>query len=125
MTDDQSKKKGLTSVEAAALYLSDGRTADPNLAVIIDQNRQNDIDMDALQRAHLRRMMGFDFRIKFAPNKIHISSKQPPYVTTWCRLKEGDALETPQGFQLTNEQAIDRLVDACARLKDKYDKEQA
>lgn len=115
-------KKGLSSVEAAALWLSDGQTTDPSMAAIIDKNRQNELNMDGLQRAHLRRMMGFDFRIKFAPNKIHVSSKTEPYVTTWCRLQAGDVQDTPDGAMLTNEAAVDRLVDACARLKQKHDK---
>lgn len=119
------KKTGLTSEEAAALFLSDGRTKDVQMATILDQNAKNELDMDGLQRAHLRRMMGFDFRVKLAPNKIHVSSTDPPYLSTHMKLKEGDAVETIQGFGLTNEAAIDRLVDACARLKDKWDKEQA
>jgi hypothetical protein len=119
---DEPKKQGLTSVEAAALYLSNGQTKDPTLAAVIDENAKNELNMDALQRAHLRRMMGFDFRIKFAPNKIHVSSKQEPYVTTWCKVLEGDVLKTPEGGMLTNDEAINRLVDACARLKTKWDK---
>lgn len=112
-------KKGLTSIEAAALILSDGKTTDPTMAASISDG--NDLDMDALQRSHLRRMMGFDFRMKVAPNKIHVSSKQEPYVTTYCKLKEGDVLETFNGFGLTNEDVIDRLVDACSRLKAKWE----
>jgi hypothetical protein len=117
------KKTGLTSEEAAALFLSDGRTKDVQMATVLDQNAKNELDMDALQRAHLRRMMGFDFRLKVAPNKIHCSSMQRPYVTTHMKLKDGDLIETPKGWGLTNEAAIDRLVDACARLKTKWDEE--
>jgi hypothetical protein len=108
----------LSSLEAAALYLSDGATKDPAKAAIIDANKKNELNMDALQRAHLRRMMGFNFRIKMQPNKIHVSSTQDPYVTTWCRITGDDVING----QITNEATLDRLVDACARLKGKYDK---
>lgn len=122
MNDDR-PKQGMTSVEAAALILSQGKTKDPALAEALSTGQ--DLDMEALQRAHLRRMMGFDFRIKVQPNKIHVSSKQEPYVTTWCRLNEGDAFLAHDGPKLTNEKVVDRLVDACARLKVKYDAEVA
>jgi hypothetical protein len=114
------KKIGMTSVEAAALFLSDGKTTDPQLAAVIDENAKNELDMDGLQRAHLRRMMGFNWRTKVAPNKIHVSSTERPFVSTHMKLKDGDIIETPGGFGLTNEAAINRLVEACARLKERY-----
>lgn len=115
------KKPGLTSVEAAALFLSDGKTSDPRLAQVIDENKQNELDIDGLQRAAIRRELGFDFRLKFAPNKIHVSSTQRPYVSTHMKLKEGDAIVKLDGqVGLTNEDAIARLVEACLRLKERY-----
>lgn len=107
----------LTSVEAAALYLSNGQTTDPVKASMMASGQE--LDMDAMQRSHLRRMMGFDFRIKIQPNKIHVSSKQEPFVTTWMRIKEGDVVNG----MIANEETVDRLVDACLRLKLKYEKE--
>jgi hypothetical protein len=77
-----------------------------------------DLELDGLRRAHLRRMMGFDFRIKIRPNKIHISSKEEPYVTTSCKLKED---ETNEYGHILKEEAIDRLVAACLRLKTKFE----
>lgn len=106
----------LTSVEAAALLISGGKTKDPGMASYIAEGRE--FDEDKLIQSHLRRMMGFDFRIKVNPNKIHISSKQEPYVTTHMKLKEGDLNPL---LELTNEEAVDRLVDACLRLKNKYE----
>lgn len=103
------KKLGVTSTEAAALLMSDGRTSDPEEAALLAQG--SILDMDALQRSALRNMMGFDFRIKPAPNKYHVSSTKPPYVTTWCKYTG-----------IEDEAFIDRLVDACLRLKIKHDK---
>lgn len=111
----------MTSLEAAALYLSGGKTRDPALAVVLDENAKDEFNMDAMQRAHLRRMMGFDFRMKMAPNKIHVSSKEEPYVTTHCKIREGEM----NGQHIVKESLIDRLVDACLRLKIKHDAEVA
>lgn len=92
------KKVGKTSVEAAQEFLD------------TQWNEQNTLNLDALQRAHLRRMMGFDFEVKVRPNKYHISSRQEPYVTTWCKFTG-----------VVDEAFVDRLVDACLRLKIKYE----
>jgi len=75
---------------------------------------KNTLNLDALQRAHLRRMMGFNFRFKEAPNKLHVSSTSQPYVSTWCKFNG-----------VYDEASIDRLVNACERLKIKHDKEVA
>lgn len=119
---DPNKNGDLTSIEAAAMFLSDGMTKDPIKAKLIDANRANELNIDALQRAHLRRSMGFDFQIKIRPNKIHVSTRQEPYLSTHCRIKDGDT--TPDGF-IANDATIDRLVDACGRLKVKHDVEMA
>lgn len=100
----------MNSIEAAALYLSDGATKDPNKAALMAQG--DNFNMDALQRSHLQRMMGFEFELKLRPNKLHVSSKVEPYVSTWCRIV---------GDDLADEAQIDKLVDACLRLKIKYE----
>jgi hypothetical protein len=102
--------KKLTSLEAAALYLSGGATTDPEKAVHYDQGQE--LQMDALQRAHLRRMMGFNFELKIRDKKLVVSSAQPPYVSTWCGYP-GEM----------DEKTVDKLVEACLRLKTKYARE--
>lgn len=111
-------KKGMTSVEAAALILSGGATKDAEEAQILAS--ADAFDMDGLQRSHLRRMMGFDFRIKIRPDqhKILVSSKDGPKVRTHAKIKDG---EIDQYGNIINEDLIDRLVDACARLKAKWE----
>lgn len=106
----------MTSLEAAALILSGGKTTDPNKAELMASGQE--LDLDDLQKAHLRRMMGFDFRIKLNPNKIHVSSKEEPFVTTWCKVNPG---ETDKYGHIIQEDLIDRMVDACLRLKYKYE----
>ena len=102
----------MNSIEAAALYLSEGATTDPIEAEKIANGQT--LDMDALQKSHLTRMMGFPFEMKLRPNKIHFSSKVEPYTTTWCRVI---------GTDLSDEAQVDKIVDACLRLKLKYEKE--
>jgi hypothetical protein len=120
MSNDK-PKTGLTSVEAAALYLSNGRTKDPTLAGIIDENRQNELDMDGLQRAHLRRMMGFDFEIQIMSRAILVTAKgKGKLLRTRAKMYPGDI----EAGQITNEAAVDRLVEACVRLKQKHAAEQ-
>lgn len=92
----------MNSVEAAQAYLDS------------EWDKQNTLNLDALQRAHLRRMMGVNFRIKVTPNKYHITTTEDPYVTTWCKFTG-----------VVDEAFIDRLVNACLRLKIKYEKEKA
>lgn len=120
MNPDDLDPTKMTSIEAAALYLSQGKTTDPVLATAIDESRNEDMGLDAFQKSHLRRMMGFDFRMKMAPNKIHVSSKEEPYVSTHCKIKEG---ETDKHGNIIKEELIDRLVEACLRLKTKYEAE--
>lgn len=107
----------MTSEEAAALYLSDGATTDVNIAAMMDDPslsliETNPLKLDAKQRAELRRMMGFNFTIKETAKKIHVYSKEGPKLSTCCRLNNG----------LVDESVIDDLVDACMRLKIKWDK---
>lgn len=107
----------MSSTEAAALFLSDGKTTDPNLAAMMDDPNLIDIEtnplkLDMKQRAELRRMMGFSFTIKETSKKIHVYSKEGPKLSTHCSLKNG----------LVDNSVIDDLVDACLRLKIKWDK---
>lgn len=122
MTKDQSDPT-LTSEEAAALWLSNGATSDPFIATSGAYELDGEgIKMDDYRKAKLRDMMGFDFRIKVKINKVHVSSKQDPYVTTHCKIKEG---ELDKYGNIISEPLIDRLVDACLRLKLKYEAEVA
>lgn len=109
----------VTSEQAAALWLSDGQTDDPQKAVNYDVGQE--LDMDGLQRSHLRRMMGFDFGIQIHPNVILVTATDGSLLRTRCKLLKDDTLSTKQGLKLTNEAAIDRLVDACERLKVKWE----
>jgi|SRR6185437_5485127 len=112
---EQPKKKGMTSLEAAALVLSNGHTTDLNKAAVMSKGV--DLNMDNLQRAHLRRMMGFDFQIKQTATKIHVYSKEGPHVSTSAKIWQG---ELDEYGNIINEELIDRLVDACLRLKKKW-----
>lgn len=104
-------KKGMTSLEAAALYLSDGQTKDPALAVA---SQGNPFNLDDLQRSHLRRMMGFDWSVTVNGKKLTAYSTEYPYVS-----------ETVKFNGLIDEKAVDKLVDVCVKLKETYEAEQA
>ncbi len=88
----------LTSVQAAQEYLD------------TEWEKSQLFDMDALTRSHLRRMMGFDFQIKQDERKLHVYAKEYPHTHTHCRY-DGEI----------NEKTIDKLVDACLRLKIKHE----
>lgn len=109
---DQPKKKGMTSLEAAALIISQGHTDDINKAATYAQGVS--LEIDGLQRAHLRRMMGFDFEIQQLPNVLLITSKEKPFARTRCDVWEG---ETDEYGNIIDEALINRLVDSCLRLK--------
>lgn len=100
--------KDMTSLEAAALILSNGTTTDIEQAAYYDEGTE--LNLDALQRAHLRRMMGFDFQLKIRDKKLIVYSTEGPFVRTWC------------GYGVTmGEKTVEKLVDACLRLKLKYE----
>jgi hypothetical protein len=109
--------KGLSSEQGAALFLSNGETADPNEAVMMANDHQT-FDMDAMTRAALRRKMGFDFKVKVRGSKVMVSSKDGPKVRTSCRIKPG---EVDDNGNIVSEELIGRLVDACLRLKTKWE----
>lgn len=119
----QPLNKGLTSLEAAAMYLSDGKTTDPSIAAVMASNApvigEDDIKLDRQQKAHLVEMMGFDFKIKITPTKIHVSNVGKPHFSAYTRLTQGDL--APDGM-IMNMDTVNRLVDACERLKIKHDK---
>lgn len=109
-------KLGLTSVEAAALWLSDGKTKDPEQAALIDQGQE--FDMDGLTRAALRRAMGFDFKVKQAPNYFHVYSDDDLHVSARAKILPH---EVDVYGNIINADATDRLAEACLRLKTKWD----
>jgi hypothetical protein len=110
------KKLGLTSVDAAALLLSEGRTKDPNEAAQIAEGKE--LNLDGLHRAGLRRSMGFDFELQIMPNVILVTAKERPFARTRAKIYEG---ETDKYGNIIAQELINRLVDACVRLKDKRD----
>lgn len=114
------KKLGLTSVEAAALIQSEGRTKDPDEAAAYMQGQ--DLNIDALQRAGLRRAMGFDFELKVHPRKVMVFAKDDRKIRANAKIKSGDVDEYGN---ITNPELIERLVQACLTLKTKWDAKQA
>lgn len=113
-------EQGISSTEAAALYISGGQTTDPNEAVAYSDGTA--LNMEALQRAHLRRMMGFDFKVKVHGRKLLVSSKEGPAVRTHAKVLPGDL---DQYGNIISEDLIGRLVEACVRLKVKWEKAQS
>lgn len=113
-------QKGLTSQEAAALLLSEGRTSNVQEAEMLASAQE--FDMDAIMRSGLRRQMGFDFQIKTSPRKLYVLAKDGPKVHTHAKVKEG---EMDEYGNIISEDLIARLVDACVRLKVKWDEANA
>lgn len=105
----------ITSVQAAALFLSGGLTDDPELATTMDRGQL--LNEDKLLRADLRRKMGFDFELKVGRNYLYVKSLEGPKVSSRAKLNDG----------LVDDSAVERLVYACLKLKRKWDtaKEQA
>lgn len=103
-------KKGMTSVEAAALYLSNGQTRDPELAVQINDDVAHTFDIDALERAAIRRNVGFDF-------SVNIDTKRHRFLCT----NDETGYKTTAYYQDMDEKAIKRLVRALGRLKKQHD----
>lgn len=112
-------KAGMTSLEAAALILSNGHTTDLKKA---EAMQGTELNMDGLQRSHLRRMMGFDFELQILPNVVLATSKEKPFVRTRCKVLPG---EKDEYGNIISEALIDRIVDTCARLKVEWDKSKA
>jgi hypothetical protein len=116
---DIANQTNLTSREAAALILSDGRTSDVAEAELLTSAPS--LELDGLQRAHLRRMMGFNFAVKVHGSRILVISKEGPHIITRCNIKSG---EMDDYGNITSEKLIERLVNACVRLKIQWDAEQ-
>jgi len=57
----QKRNIGMTSLEAAALYSSNGATSDVEEANLLAEGKI--LDPDKLQRAFFRRALGFDFSV--------------------------------------------------------------
>jgi hypothetical protein len=103
------KTGGKTSVEAAVEYLE---TMDEMKSVF---------DMDGLERAALRRAMGFDFDITFAPSKIFVSARDHKKLRVHVKLTDGDV---DANGDIIPGKVESRLADACVRLKAKFDERQ-
>lgn len=112
----KTKKTGLTSEEAAALFLSDGKTTDVNKAAAYD--RGHEFDMDLLMRSGLRRAMGFDFKVKLGGSKIYFYSETGPRVSARCKVQDG---EMDKYGNVISQDLVDRMVEACMVLKQKWD----
>lgn len=97
-------KPGMTSLEAAALYLSDGETSDPAKAAHYAD--ASVLNIDELQKAHLRRMMGFDWEVTMKDKRMTVYSKEYPYVS-----------KTVKTSGIMNERTVDKLVDLCLEVK--------
>ncbi len=113
LQNDDTPKEKMNSVEAASLLISDGATKDPRLAAHI-QDGGNPFNMDALQRAHLRRMMGCDF-------EIGINELESTF-TVWT--KEGPYVELSSKYSgVIDERAIDILVETCLMVKQLWERD--
>jgi len=110
------KKLGVDSVEASALMLSEGYTKDPEEALAYDQEFNDQMDKE--MRAKLRDAMGFDFKIKMQGNRMTITSKDKPRVRVHTFINPGDKDDYDN---IVSEALIQRMVDACLRLKAKWD----
>lgn len=106
--------KGLTSTQAAALQLTDGRTDDAKLA-----NRAAEVDFevgqsgfyfDALDKDHLVKTIGFPFDVSIKHKKLTVYSKQEPFVSKAVNFS-GDM----------NEKTVDKLVTLCLDVKKLYE----
>lgn len=107
---DQAPK---TSLEAAALILSQGQTKDVEKANHIAAGG-NPFDMDRLQQAHLRRMMGFDWSLTQNYKKVIVHSNESPFVS--------------ESFDFSgewDEDDVKLLTEACLKLKEAWDEEKA
>lgn len=114
--------QNLSSDEFAALLVSGGQTKDPVLAEIIDKNHDQEINMDKLMQAHLRRQMGFDFKVKLRPPQLLVIAQDGSGLLTRARI---DPEEIDRYGNVVGEEVIQKLADCCVRLKAKWDKRQA
>lgn len=105
-------KKGMTSLQAAAMYLSDGATDD---AEGVNKDYQAEtFNMDALQRAHLTKLMGFRFSVDVKYKKITVSSNDAPLLSKSAAFSG-----------VMDQEAVNTVVELCGQLKEAWDKEKA
>lgn len=102
-------KTTMTSLEAAALILSEGKTTDVEQAELMSEGKL--LDPDALTRAHFRRMLGFDFSITVDEerHKIIARDDERGYKTSATWVKDDDAGNSR------------RMAKAAMRLKKLHD----
>jgi len=121
---------GMTSREAAALYLSEGHTTDPDLASMLDAaKKQPELliprgsipeatykpaqlvidDPDEAERKRLRGLIGFDYEVELEDKKAVITAK-------------GTKLFTVARLSGDEEADAKRLSQAVLRLKAKYER---
>lgn len=99
-----------SSMDVAALIISNGQTTDPHLAVQISDGTE--LDPEQLIKAGLRRSMGFDFTVTFtSPNRALIESTEGPRVSAVAKYLKTD----------DEEARTTKLVTACLKLKEKWD----
>lgn len=89
-------KKGMTSIEAAQAFLKD------------EQQRAATFNMGALERAALRRQMGFDFEVTIKHNRFVCVDTETGYKATAF-------------YDQMDDKAVKRLVRALMRLKKIHD----
>lgn len=103
-------QKGMTSLDAAALVLSDGRTTDPEKAEAYATGHT--FDMDALEKSALVRWTGFPFSMTVYRNRILFTDDTTNLKTT-CLWTEPMDMKTGK-----------RMLRALARLKKLHDDRQ-
>ncbi len=121
---------GLTSREAAALYLSDGKTDDPALASMLDYaKKQPELlipkgligetkykpaqlvieDPDEVERKQLRDAIGFDYKVTIKDKKATVRDLETEKMTS-CKLTDDYQVNAAN------------LTKAVLRLKNLHDK---
>lgn len=113
-TDYLTPKEGVTSEQAAALYLSDGRTDD---AKLVNKAREADVNagehgfyFDALDKDHLVKTIGFQFEVVIKHKKLTVFARDKPAIT-----------KTVKFSGIENEQMVEKLVGLCLDVKAMYE----
>lgn len=108
--DPMGRKHPMTSVQAAALMLSEGRTEDKELAELMDEGKL--LDPDLLIRSGIQRAVGFDFTLlrEDENDRYVIRDDEMPGISVTCQL-EADF----------NNQAA-RLAKAVVKLKKMHER---
>lgn len=104
----------MTSVEAAALLISEGKTTDPEQASLMQDGKL--LDPDNLERAHFRRALGFDFSV------LH-DDKLGKWIIRDDEL--GIKVMTPMSKTGDQNEDAQHIANACVKLKTKHDKQLA